>query len=102
MDAVLESLFGQVEEAHQRLLLVSIFSWTLAFRFYQIADQASSDRIRTPGETSMHEKLLENLAAAGQFIEQRLGLVSDESLNTLGLSRAQLLADLGELEMEIL
>jgi hypothetical protein len=99
MDAELENLFAEIAQSHQDVLMATLYSWTVAVRLFQNADRELPGRIPDHEETRNHERILDALIRLGRFCEPRLGAISDEDLNDFHLSRAQLLADLGELEM---
>jgi hypothetical protein len=95
---VLENLLDEIAQNQRDVVIATLYSWTVAVRLFQNADRELSDRFPDHEETKSHEWTLNALIRLGRFCEARLGTVVDKDLNDYQMSRAQFLADLGELE----
>jgi hypothetical protein len=98
MADVLENLLAEIALNQRHVLVATLYSFSIATRLFQKAERELTDKIPDQEETRNHEWILGALLRLGHFCEARLEVIEDKNLSDYHMSRAQILADLGELE----
>jgi hypothetical protein len=95
---VLENLLADIALNQRHVLVATLYAFSIGAHLFQNADRELADTLRDPEQIRNHQWILNALLSLGHFCEARLEAIKDNDLSDYHMSKAQILADLGELE----